>query len=109
MECNSCVGERLGGLAETPLPDPLMASAHLHPSTSKPERLAGLLKGSSTQKVSQTHSERLGGAAAAAAHCKKEREREGGRREEESQGQAVLKRRAQREGKWSRGGEQEAG
>lgn len=28
-------------------------------------------------------------------------------REKERQGQAVLKRRAQREGKWSRGGEQE--
>lgn len=102
MECNSCVGERLGGLAQTPLPDPVVASAHLHPTPPPSQRLAGLLKGSSTKKVSQTHSERLD---KAAAHCKKERER----REEESQGQAVLKRRAQREGKWSRRGEQEAG
>ena len=40
----------------------------------------------------------------------REGESEGEReREKESQGQAVLKRRAQREGKWSRGGEQEAG
>lgn len=34
---------------------------------------------------------------------------EGGREERRSRGQAVLKRRAQREGKWSRGGEPEAG
>lgn len=49
MECNSCAGERRGGLAESPLTDPQRTAA-TPSAVPTSERRAGLLKSGSTKK-----------------------------------------------------------
>lgn len=92
-------GGRQGGLAETPLPDP-----PTHPPLL---RRAGLLKGSLNSKSELVLDTVLRETQRQGCENTAREERERGRKEKD--GRAVLKRRAQRLGKWSRGGEPEAG